>query len=703
MKSIYILTLFSMILASSTSAQDTFYKQYEFALEDDNEGIRYLYNIDDTLRLITLREVSAVGINFTLIDTNGEVISNVYHDDIGFFEEAIIYDEEKEEFIFDGISRRDGPNKNCIFRLDKYGNIIETKCNQYALPDDKAMGDVDNVLHLIKTDFGYVSSGVEFANESFYPLLNIYDHNLNLTFSDTIPFFRHLSNISYDGHSGINGIGLARNNFFIPLTIDSMFFLKIDKTGNINEQIRIPHTEGMLQLNGLYPFNTDTLTGLSYMVDKYDYDDGLLSMPRILKFDASGEVIWEFHNWKTYPRLRSVNIHIRENGDLIVHGAGTHYDVTTNGSSDAIVAISVDSNGNFLWDKVLYDLVNVDDEIEKRILYSRDITEDSEENIYLGAEGILPIVGEAQTKPFLIKLTPDGCYTPDCRTTVNMGNYHKPNNLVSERNEIHIFNKDTGHSYRYTFYRKNDIEKGGELLKSNSMSGDEDWYFAGRDFTGWGYESSPFGKYVKENYDFVQEIPDAFSDEQYRFGYEIGDEMRLEHPYTNDKEYLRVVNIEDITLLAGRTKKQFTLECQNLDPDGNPYPQRIWIEDIGDINDFLNTPYSCTTPGNEVITCFFSDGELIWQHPDYDLCTVATDDLDLNVNIVFPNPTQDFVKFDFAVQDYSIIDIYGHMHMSGSRIEIGVSIDVSSLASGTYIILGTSREGENLRQKLIKI
>ncbi len=139
MKRIFLPTFFIMNLCISTNAQDTFYKQYEFALDNDDEDIRYLYTIDDTLRMISIRTVSTVGINFSLIDTNGEVISNTYHDDIYFFQEAIVYDPEKEQFIFDGVELADGgfmvvgglteapgeATKILISRLDEEGCLID--------------------------------------------------------------------------------------------------------------------------------------------------------------------------------------------------------------------------------------------------------------------------------------------------------------------------------------------------------------------------------------------------------------------------------------------------------------------------------------------------------------------------------------------------------------------------------------------------
>ncbi len=706
MKRIFLLTFFIMNLCISTNAQDTFYKQYEFALETDDEIIEYLYNIDDTLRLLTERSRSTIGINFSLIDTNGKVISNIYHDKLSFFNEAIIYDPEKEQFIFDGLNRREFPTRNCIFRLDKYGNIIESKCNEYALPDNNELGDVDNALHLIKTNFGYVSSGGEFTENGRYGFINIYDDDLNLTFSDTLSKFRYIGNIAYDGQGGINAIGLVQNSKPIPNHLDSMFFLKINSEGQITHQKRIPQTQNIPQSNGHYPFITDTLSGESYMFDMYDYDivPGDLAIPRIVKFDQQGNIIWQFNDWKTRPRFLAGNLYLKRDGDLIAHGNAVLSDVTTNEPSNAAELVSIDSGGNFLWDKVFYELATLDNGVERRYLYSRHITEDNEANIYCGIMGILPIAQAGERKPFLIKLTPEGCFTSDCKTTVNVGDYHKPNNLVTDRNEIHIYNKDTGQNYRYTFSRRNGaVWMGGKLLKSNSMSGDEDWEDTGREIMQLGIHGQLIGKYVKENYDFIAEIPDAFSDWQYRFSYEIGDEMRLEHPYTNEKEYLRVTDIEDITLLDGRSKKKLTLECQNLDADGNSYPQRTWIEDIGDINDFLNTPFACSDPGNEVVTCFFSDGDLIWRHPDFDFCTVDTEDIPDSRKNVFPNPAHDFLKLDFEVRDYSIIDIYGQVYVSGQKVDIDDEVDVSLLASGTYIFMGTNGEGKNVRLRFVKI
>lgn len=701
---IYLLILLCISVLRGINAQDTFYKQYQFALDQDDENPEFLYNIDDTVRLISMRSVSAVGINFSLIDSNGEVISNIYHDDIGFFEEAILYDEEKEQFIIDGISRRDSTNKNCIFIMDKYGNLLETKCNEYGFPDDLTVASIDNILHMAKTDFGYVSCGAEFEDPGpWFALLNIFDKDLNLTFSDTLSGLRNIGNLAYDGEGGINAIGLVQNNDIF--LIDSMLFMKINMEGEIIHQVRIPHTQGISQLNGHYAFITDTLSGNSYFMDKFDYDDGFSYKPRILKFDQWGNIIWDFHNWQSLPRLSTENLYLRKNGDLIAHGVVTFADVTTNLGASSMQLISIDQDGSFLWDRKLYELKTLGDQIERRYQASRDVSEDSNNNIYCSSIGAFNIADANAKKPFLIKLTPDGCYTNECKLVVNTGDYHKPNNLVTERNEIHIYNKDTGQRYRYTFSSRNrDVWEGGRLLKSNEMGGNDSWVETGREVRGSGFETEDgISTFIRENFDFNQGIPDIMSEWHYNFDYKVGDILELEHTFTNDVDFLEVVDIEEITLLDGRTKKQFSLECQNLDPDGNPYPPRIWIEDIGDINDFLNTPYACSNPSNEVITCFFSDGELIWQHPDYDVCTVNTKDIVEDKFTLFPNPTKDFLNLDIELRNYKIRDVNGKIIISGNSIANNESINVTILSSGAYILSGMGSDGSMVTKRFIKI
>jgi hypothetical protein len=49
-----------------------------------------------------------------------------------------------------------------------------------------------------------------------------------------------------------------------------------------------------------------------------------------IEVDQDGNILWDFHDWQTYTRFSIGNLHLRENGDLIVYGKGIHTDETIN-------------------------------------------------------------------------------------------------------------------------------------------------------------------------------------------------------------------------------------------------------------------------------------------------------------------------------------------------------------------------------------
>ena len=95
-------------------------------------------------------------------------------------------------------------------------------------------------------------------------------------------------------------------------------------------------------------------------------------------------------------------------------------------------------------------------------------------------------------------------------------------------------------------------------------------------------------------------------------------------------------------------------------------------------------------------------GELGEDYPWY-LFTNATEDKNEQNIKIFPNPALDFLKLDFTIKDYSVMDIYGQVHLSGLKINVDDRLDITTLSSGTYILMGSIGENQQVMQRFVKL
>jgi|GEM_PF-2774125 len=294
--------------------------------------------------------------------------------------------------------------------------------------------------------------------------------------------------------------------------------------------------------------------------------------------------------------------------------------------------------------------------------------------------------------PLILKIDKNGCMTEDCGRLQVYGDRPAPTHGVSSRNEWHVYDKETEERYRYTFIDLHVPGIAGTLMRSDQLTGD-DWYSTGRVFS-----SGP--SVLGERITLVEGV-DRFS-LSYRYDIALGDYTELDQFIWGDPRYLSVIDRDSVVFSDGREMSRLTLQCYESEAAGGgvvgemtEIPPFTWIDYLGNPDDLFNTFNACTDSlfGSEVVTCFYSAGEMMWSHPEYgSLCTTATTKLDRpaeSTPLLYPNPAQNIISLSKPIEGYRILDVVGQVLLEGGAAAKGQSIDVSMLPRGQYFLYET--------------
>ncbi len=213
------------------------------------------------------------------------------------------------------------------------------------------------------------------------------------------------------------------------------------------------------------------------------------------------------------------------------------------------------------------------------------------------------------------------------------------------------------------------------ILRSDSMEGG-----------GWIYT----GQYIREaggqvfSFWFPQEVL------LYDFNAQVGDRFAME----NDS--LIVTNVDTIIVENGTPKRRITLECIAL-----AMPPIHWLEGIGS-TDGITTP-PCVFDWYGDLLCAYSNGEWIFNNPDYETCwlTVSNEELSKNHISIFPNPFSETITIedpDKSIVELVLYDLPGQVLYKGDDH----SLDTKHLFPGTYIIRTILKNGIAVSTMLIK-
>lgn len=183
-------------------------------------------------------------------------------------------------------------------------------------------------------------------------------------------------------------------------------------------------------------------------------------------------------------------------------------------------------------------------------------------------------------------------------------------------------------------------------------------------------------------------------DTLYNFSLNVGDSV-LYNINGNYLEWLDILEIDSIQI-NGDYYKRFHLD----EPTMSAFDEldEVWIEGIGSIHGPLFPRYpekfSSEIPDSMLLTCSFSSGQEVWNHPNYDECYVNNV---LNLRgyseiefTVYPNPFQSEVyvqsKNDDIIQEVTISNHLGQEIRRINDYSTNDIIDLRSLDSGVYFL-----------------
>ena len=220
----------------------------------------------------------------------------------------------------------------------------------------------------------------------------------------------------------------------------------------------------------------------------------------------------------------------------------------------------------------------------------------------------------------------------------------------------------------------------------------------------------PIGMYREDNGKiFMREINYMTPSEEYLiydWNLNIGETVYVQHGSS-----LKGLILDAITetVVNGEERRVFNLHYE----DDNALTE-IWIEGMGSE---LGFPFSGTKnnpvtfnyfPMTTEMLCYYEDGEQIWDNPDYDECVkdyvldVAEQDEHSSL-IVDPNPAIDIlsiVTYDVNCSSVEIFSLDGRLVKSqNANFD---AIDISSLASGLYMINVKMRDGREYNERIVK-
>lgn len=183
--------------------------------------------------------------------------------------------------------------------------------------------------------------------------------------------------------------------------------------------------------------------------------------------------------------------------------------------------------------------------------------------------------------------------------------------------------------------------------------------------------------------------PDYIEGLVYDFGCNVGDTVETWNIYlNNDSLHFVVTDIDSVLLLDGYRKRITLLEYNNM-------LEEVWVEGLGSYYGILNSgnnAYGGACGAYEAL-CFEREGDLIYQHPEYNTCyydfSVNTAEFADERISIYPNPAQDYVYLDYTEdgnREIELYDIAGKVFfkkfVSGNK----VLLNLQELESGIYFI-----------------
>ena len=686
----YILLLILFAVALSMSAQGTYFNRYH-NFEDNDELAFQLFHIEGRNYMWGRVYDGTTNTFLVVTESNGDQVGAYVFDDAFWQDQSVIYDQDRDKFIVvvrtrNLITQRYG---NKIMEISRAGELLSEV--PIVLHDEEALWEYP--YSIIKHGDTYVIGAKSYNTESNTMLratATRVDTNFVKINSSLTNDYTYLQKLLVTNDNELYGI---MNRKSIP-----------GQSPGDQDLVRLNDNLQIDTLIHILPEGSQT--GISEIQMVYDhYEDRFVywhefdsQHSRVVAINKNGDIQWERTHFNVKMHENKFAILLAKNGDVLFSGFAHDGFGMTVSPAWAIDLYRIDKDGKEVFGRYYSEFRSRSNQTH---LSSSALAEDSNGNIIVLGRDV--VGGSKRTITCLLKVNAAGQLYNQEGTRQHLDNIYPADYFVSERNTWHIYNGDTDEAYRYTFADTIGIQLpldvGGAfsypLLRSDSGSGNgNDWYEIGREFYG---STTQVRAY---------DTTCCYGHRSYEFSFEVGDKIQWDYFSNEDPNMyarLEVIATDSTTLLDGSRRKTMTLRC-NTDPDGSIYGTRTWIDGIGDIDNMSRSHFTCREPIHEHITCFYSNGELLWVHPDFSDCIVnSTREVPLG-QLVFPNPATDHIEIEGITsrpQDYTILDISGKRVAFGTIDDQG-HISVAALPSGIYIIQLRDQQGKRSVSKFVK-
>ncbi|MFT6338073.1 MAG: hypothetical protein ACJATI_004843 [Halioglobus sp.] len=663
------LTLFCLTILTFTASSQTFLKEYNnnFDEETVSEISLSVFESNDTTILLCLEQdlSSASSVFYNLyLDNHGNQINKIYRDTNKFWmhnfqkldEHSLIYRNTASGSLQFSIVNNlgeilhsaDVDVSECAAPFFVISDILETE-DRFILSGRNGSGDGAALIFLDK-EFNLIDC--KHTDDSFKDIPSIVQ-------TDDGRIFGTMAFVDYE----MIGCG---NCWY-----DARFYLAEFSEDFFFDTISILY-EGQAELD--FSLKVQSISGNNLLIahelepqSMYDPPTGKLILKSI---NQQGNINWKINPLEiNYYNGMGFSISKDENGNILfIYNATVSDDMGFEDSNVSVISI-ITTEGDVLWTKRYLMYAN---ELGRTIsnYYKGIFIENENYFTFLSQRSISFLI----ENPLLLRVTKEGCLHEDCRIQEVAGYFPPPRKMISYRNIWNIHNTETDERYRYSFVELAIPDIGGSLIRSDDMWGDN-WSLTDRQFWGGNRFTSEFG-------------PNGYhTDYQYNYEYEVGEYNDLTAPPEYDWRRLFVIDKDTIEFNDGRSMRKLTLQCYRDNDIMEEYEPITWIELLGDPNHLFDTHNACRTRGSEVVTCFYSAGDLMWSHPEYTDCApTGVEELDGVDPLLYPNPSQNMIQLTEDFGAYRIVSTTGQILKEGKNLKAGAILDVSDFPLGNYYI-----------------
>ena len=182
----------------------------------------------------------------------------------------------------------------------------------------------------------------------------------------------------------------------------------------------------------------------------------------------------------------------------------------------------------------------------------------------------------------------------------------------------------------------------------------------------------------------------------YDFTARVGDVLNV-----GDLGISSTVDSISVEHIGGVDRKKFWFGLR-YDHLGVPQAKETWVEGIGSNFGLPWSGYAEVFDFSSRLLCFHQNGELVWQDPAYNACSLTEVEEMIKDDglFVYPNPVGDRMMIE-GVEAIEV-KVYNALGQLVKTVRGANEINMAELPEGVYLISVTDMEGENHGVKIVK-